>query len=406
MASRSPSNPKLLVVLLILAASLPSFMTIPFQGPQPLDFQNLWAFHHCAAAREAPYAASGAQCGDAEGREMRYPPLLYRTFAWTRWLSFQRAGQLFMVVVALGTVLATLAWIPRASWSAPGSGPKGLFVGLLLAQYPLLFAIERGNNDVYPLLAWTLAAWLFASGRAGAAGAVAGLAAILKLYPAFACVVVGVGFAAQALRRPERRAPFAAFAAGGVLAVLAGFAVVWRDSVVYFTETLPRISQLAPGITPFGHPLRTLWPLWGGWALAAPLLVAWCIAAVRVFERDPALVFAGGLAISTYFAGTSWDYNLITTFPLLVLLFRRAMRPAAGPLAYGLLLVGLVGIVGHREIFAHTQFAVRLHLALQWAFLLATALAAPRLAEARAAPGAGEGSGAAEDVPHAVAMGS
>jgi hypothetical protein len=379
MSPRSLQHVKLALVFLLLAASLPSFLAIPFMGPWPLDFQNLWAFHDCAS-RNAPYAASGFACGDAAGREMRYPPLLYWSFAWTRLLTFEAAGQVFTVVVAVGTALATAAWLPLSTRERPAGVLDGLFAGLLLAQFPLVFAVERGNNDVLPLLGWTAAAWLLASGRMAAAGALAGLSAVYKLYPAFACLVAGLGLAAEALRRAEARRGFALFTAGGGLAVLAGLVVVWPDSVVYFTETMPRIARLAPDPAHFAHPLRNLSPAWGGWALGAPLLLAWCAAAAWIFARDPMLVLAGGLAISTYFAGTSWDYNLITAYPLLVLLFRRAFLPGAGPQAYALLLLGLVAVVGHRGAFAAMPRGVWLHLALQWVFLMATALLAPRLA--------------------------
>lgn len=380
-----PRTLKLAVVFLLLAASLPSFLAMPFMQPVPLDFQNLWTFHDCAA-RDAPYAASGAACGDAQLREMRYPPILYWAFAWTRLLTFEAAGQLFMVVVAVGTVAAVAWWLWRGAGEPRGEAADGLFAGLLLAQYPLLFAIERGNNDVVPLLLWTGAAHLHATGRRGAAGALGGLAAIAKLYPAFACLVVAVGAGAQALRRPGARRGFAAFAAGGVLAVVAGFAVVWSDSVAYFTVHLPRIAALAPGLAPYAHPLRNLWEAGGGWALGAPLLLAWCAAAALVFERDAELVFAGGLAISTSFAATSWDYNLITAYPLLVVLFRRMLRPGAGWLPFALLVAGLIGIVGHRGLIT-TEAGVRVHIAIQWAFLVATAAAAPWLAPPAREPG-------------------
>ena len=101
------------------------------------------------------------------------------------------------------------------------------------------------------------------------------------------------------------------------------------------------------------------------------------------------------MKISTYFAGTSWDYNLVTTYPLLVVLFTRAMG-GGGAIAGVLLVVGLVGIVGHRAVFAGNAALLRLHVALQWAFLLGTGVAAPWIAaragdaadEAPAAPGA------------------
>ncbi len=62
-------------------------------------------------------------------------------------------------------------------------------------------------------------------------------------------------------------------------------------------------------------------------------------------RRDPALLFAGALAISTYFSSLSNDYNLITAYPLLIMLFIRATSAPWSSLATALLLVGLVAIV-------------------------------------------------------------
>jgi hypothetical protein len=114
-----------------------------------------------------------------------------------------------------------------------------------------------------------------------------------------------------------------------------------------------------------------------------PLLAAWCLASIRVLDRDPLLVFAGAIGISTYFAGTSWDYNLITTYPLLIVVFVRGTGPdrRAGVLA--LLVLGLVGILGHRAAFMGSEQALRLHLAFQWAFLFGTGIAAPWVAASR-----------------------
>lgn len=386
-----PRTLKLAAVFLLLAVSVPSFLTMPFGLPAALDFQNLWAFHDCFA-RDTPYAASGAACGDVQHREMRYPPLLYWAFAWTRLLTFEAAGQLFMVVVAVGTLAAVAWWLWRGTGEPGADAADGLFAGLLMAQYPLLFAVERGNNDVVPLLLWTAAAHLYGGGRRGAAGVVGGLAAITKLYPAFACLVVAVGAAVQAVRRSGARRGFVAFALGGVVAVVAGFVVVWSDSVDYFTVHLPRIAALRPSPAPFAHPLQNLWAAGGGWVLGVPLLLSWCAASALTFERDPELSFAGGLAISTYFAGVSWDYNLITAYPLLVLLFRRMAAPGAGWLPFALLMIGLVGMVGHRGLVT-TEAAAKAHIAIQWVFLVATAAAAPWLTprsrvEGEAAPAA------------------
>ncbi len=376
-ASRRERDAVFLLAMLVLAASLPSFMTIPFSGPWPLDFQNLWAFHDCAA-RNDPYAATGLTCRDALFREMRYPPLLYWSFAWTRLLTFAAAGHVWTVFIAIGTVAATLAWIPRTAWSDGGAARHALFASLLVVQFPLMFALERGNNDVIVLVLWTLAAFTFSTGRVGASGAIAGLAAAMKLYPVFACGIIGAGILGSAVRRPAMRPRALVFAGAGVIASALGLAIVFPQSLVFLTKVLPSYAGYPTGMSHFGHQLHNLWPYWNGWALALPILIAWIVAAVLVFDRDQVLLFAGSLAISTFFASTSLDYNLITAYPLLVVLFSRSM---GGPrIAAILLLLGVVAIVGHRAAFAWSEAAMRVHIALQWAFLVGTGAAAPWIA--------------------------
>jgi hypothetical protein len=82
-------------------------MTIPFMAPWPADFSSLWVFHDCPVGRDNPYLAKHQVCGPVG--DMIYPPLLYWSFAWTRWLRFDAAGHLWTVFVALGSVLSILA---------------------------------------------------------------------------------------------------------------------------------------------------------------------------------------------------------------------------------------------------------------------------------------------------------
>ena len=98
-------------------------------------------------------------------------------------------------------------------------------------------------------------------------------------------------------------------------------------------------------------------------------------ASARRLQSDPALLFAGALAISTYFSSLSNDYNLITAYPLLIMLFIRATSAPWSSLATALLLVGLVAIVGNRALFVFSNAAIVGHIALQWVWLLAVGLA-------------------------------
>lgn len=362
-------------IVLLLVLSIPAVGLIPFGPFLGLDFHNLVVFHDCAA-RDNPYVGTGFACGDAAGRDMLYPPLLYWSFVWVRLVPFATGVAIWEATIIVGLLAALTAWVPRGQRSGPEGARLAVFIGLLAFQFPVMFAMERGNNDVLVLIAWTITLRLFVSGRFGAAGFVAGLAAALKLYPVFACVVAGLALTSWAWRDRRGRRPVLLFAGGGASALaLAGLAFL-EQNVLYLTDQLPRFANEHPEVFVSSHPLSSIAPGGNMWVLGLPLLVVWVIAGTRLIPRDPALAFAGALAISTYFASTTNDYNLMTTYPLLLLLFLRSMRARMSPLSFSLLLLGLVAIVGNRYLFAGSQGAMGLHVALQWLWLMTSGLLA------------------------------
>jgi hypothetical protein len=346
----------LLVALLLV--SVASLRTIPFWPTWALDLQNLFQFHHCAG-RNNPYLMTGRACGDPSARDMFYPPLLYWSFVWVRLFSFKVATKIWCTAIVLVMVPLARIWTDeRVGWRA------WVFWILLVAQFPVGFAVERGNSDVLVVLVWSLA--LALRGRPFWCGALMGVAVLLKLYPLLAVVVVVVGVLGEAFRGRSVRALWQ-IGAGGLVAAALGVALCWRQTLTYLHDQLPRFSNFHAYLTPYGHPMPALTApdRAPATALSAILVVTWCVAALRRWRRDPVLIFAGGLAISTYFAVTSFDYNLITVYPLLLVLFlRTGWKPAL------LLLLGLVAVVGDRGLFA-TVPLMKLHIALQvaWLFL-------------------------------------
>jgi hypothetical protein len=92
------------------------------------------------------------------------------------------------------------------------------------------------------------------------------------------------------------------------------------------------------------------------------------------------MAFAGALAVSTYVPRTSFDYNLISTYPLLLLLFLRAQRTNR----WALLVFGVFAICGDRRLFDHphgTLMSPEVHLAIELAFLVVTAVVVARSEE-------------------------
>ena len=349
-----------------LVLSIVSVRAVPRLEIAGADLHNLYVYHHCPM-RDDPYLATGTSCGDLWGRDMFYPPLLYWSFVWTRFVSFPVAFVVWSAFTVLAMLLAARAWIATA-------GDRGtyLFWLLLLAQFPLLFALERGNNDVVVVLGWSLAFLLLARGRVGLSGVLAGSCAALKLYPAIAVAAVAAGlwrFEPTARRRCLR------FAGGAGLALVLAAAALPADTRAYVTDELPRFANdPAPDAWSYSHAMPILVPGHPavGLALSAAVVALWVFVGMRRLATDPGPVFAGAIAMSTYFASISWDYNLITTYPLLLLLFDRSREHPFGR-AWLLLALGLVAIVGDRTLFDGPVLA-RVHVLLELAWLALTAL--------------------------------
>jgi hypothetical protein len=185
----------------------------------------------------------------------------------------------------------------------------------------------------------------------------------IKIYP-----LIPTGLVGLALLLANRK-KFVRFTAGVATAGALSVALLARDTLDY----LPILKQwsgerLLPAI--YGHALLAIAPIPHlGRAMSMSLLLAWAIAAfLRRKDDDLPLLFAGALSISTYFAGTSYDYNLITAYPLMVVLFNRAQ--AGRRSAYVPLLLLIVSMLGSRYLFLHW---VATHIVLQVVALLVTA---------------------------------
>jgi hypothetical protein len=383
MSERRPFLPRLRVLwlallLAVLGASIRSYKLIPAWGLRPwgLDLQNLYAFHHCAG-RDDPYIVTGALCGDPLGRSMPYPPLMYWILGWTRWVSFPAARWIWATFTVLALLWAAIVWSADGAELRIRAGrwPSYLFGALLVAEFPAVFALERGNNDTVVVLLWTASIALSTTDRFVLAGLAAGLCAAAKLYPAVSCAVVAVGLAGAALsgRERDRRRAIGFFAGLGI-AVVGATLIFGQSTQHYLTFVLPPFAAHIPGMTLHGHSVpATFGPRAG--TISATLGLVWAVTALVSFQRAPALVIAGALAISTYFAATSFDYNLVTVYPLLLVLFARAMDPAprAGRWAdWGLLFLGVAAVIAHRGWF-NEEKAAR-HVALQLAWLVAAAV--------------------------------
>ncbi len=363
--------------VVLLAVSIPAYRLIPGWGrPWGLDLQNVYVFHACAG-HDDPYLVTGRQCGDPLGRAMPYPPLMYWALGWMRWVSFPAARWIWASFIALVLLWAVVVWSGPGKPAAARWRPY-LFGVLLLAQFPAVFAMERGNNDTFVVLLWTAAAALFVRERRFLAGLAAGLAAAAKLYPAFGCAVVLAGVAGVVVRGGRaqwsaRWRPALRFAAGLAVGPAVVTLLFWTQTQHYLHEVLPAFAAHVPGVSLHSHSVPAIFGA-AARAVSAALVVAWCAASFRRFESAPLDVFAGGLALSTYVASVSFDYNLVTVYPLLIVRATRAFgeeRQGRGWLgAFAALALGLLAVTAHRGWFEGHPTA---HVALQIAWVLVAA---------------------------------
>jgi hypothetical protein len=390
---------KFLILVAFLVVSIGSLRSLPALTPWGADLQNLLLYHHCAIGR-SPYTVSAHECGDPWNRGLYYPPLLFRSYIWTRSLTLHvaiRIWTVFQIAAFLGVLVLWSRRLAAADTRWAGPEPRAedrtdlrweipIFCGLLLFQYPFAFTLERGGSDVWAVVAVTLAALFLVKKQHFAAGVALGLATAYKLYPLFACAVIVSGLLLAAWRsspgatwRLRLRSSTAALsvAAGAALTFAAVFLVFWRDSRRYFFAVLPEFSTTLPWTTPISHSLTSV--AGAGHAGFARLVFAgvagvWVWAAGRAFQRgEIATPVAGALALSTYLQATSYDYNLVTTYPLLLLTFLKARATDR----WGVLALGLLSIVGERQLFADQKGVLlnpTTHVLLQVAFLVQSAV--------------------------------
>jgi len=338
------------------------------------------AFEKCGGG-QSPYYLDAHLCGDPWDRGFFYPPVLFAFFRWTRPLPLATSVVLWTEFQMVGWVGVFLVWVKTiARRREPGPRHEVVIFCILLAlQYPFVFMLERGNTDIGSILLFSLAAVLFLRGRVAPAGAAAGLAAGFKFWPLMAVVVVTASIA-WAGRRVGKWTwlRFGGAAFGAFVLTLLPFP---RDARIYVFDIIPSFAKVITPDTEWSHSISTFvgdnYPVFG-FILAALLMLSWAWAGARAIERDDAgTAFAGALATATYVARTSYDYNLVSVYPLLLLLFFRAQRTNR----WALLVFGLFAIAGDRRLFAIKGAHIltpSLHLTLELAFLLMAALVVGR----------------------------
>ena len=257
--------------------------------------------------------------GDPLNRPTVYAPAALWPFVWCRLLPVHAATVVWIAALAsMATLAAVVAWRWRrslGSWDLPWP----FFVAAFLLSTPVVFAMERGNNDLLVLLLLLLAAAALRKqtlARDSLAGACLAAATWIKIYPALLVLAL------PALRRSRAVVGFAVtFAAIGLADV---------DGVRHFAHNLAKFAggYDAP-IHATNHSLTIGWKhLWENGRIAWLNHVPGNVAALgllmplagwvsfRIYRCSqaanlalPYLVWLAGLA--TFLPQVANDYNLV-----------------------------------------------------------------------------------------------
>ena len=367
---------KFLLLVAFMVTCVVSLSDIPFLMLWGADMQNVHAFQQCVHG-QSPYLVDAKVCGDIWSRPFYYPPFLFACFRWVRPLTLEATMRIWTVFLIGSFVGIFLAWARHITRErlVGARYQVVMFCTLLLLQFPFVFAMERGNTDTVNIVLYTVAALLFVRGRILLAGVAAGLAAGFKLSPIVAIVVMTGALVFS--RAQVGRWAWLRFGGGALGAFVLTLVVFFREAKRYLVDVLPKYADTITPAREWSHSVPTFVGDYHGrfgLLLGACLVAAWVWAGARALARgDAALALAGSLAVSTYIPRTSYDYNLISAYPLLLLLFLRAQRTNR----WALLAFGVFTIAGDRRLFTLSGakiFTPGLHLALELAFLVVAAV--------------------------------
>ena len=357
---------------LLLFAGIATYRFIPFHainGPGfsqlfGLDLLNVYLFHHCPEAMGNVYGVSGNVCGDPEGRPMLYPPLLFHLFGWVSFLSFPVVVHLWTGMTL--TLFGVAGYLLYCAFQNENLALPPIIHGVLWflfgLQFPMLFTLERATNDAYIFFFFMVGVLLSQKSKWYWVGfLLVGLTAY-KIYPAFLVILI----AAYSWKTPSFKKLIMALGLFGTVL----FVFFWEEHLSYLERVLPQWAAKTASFTVgLDHVILNMNQVvpYMGTAMCLVLLAAGLRLALQ--GTSHLAVWCYAFAICTFFQNTSFDYNLITTYPLFMLLAALCFQKKEGQeTIWALLISGLLVFFVARHL--GTFYAGSIKYIAMWLWLV------------------------------------
>lgn len=356
-----------ILLLIFILLPMASYHLLPYMGIYGSDLSMQFFFHHCEKLQ--PHAANlfelaGDMCNDPRNTHYAYPVLIFRFFSFLKYFdSFQPFYILWSSLIALTLLFQPFFWLQK--YKKTSMLLIYFIAGILsLIQAPSYFAIERGGTDIVFLIPWMIAAYFGIKNKWFLSGIFMSLAALLKVYPAMAIMPIMLGL----LFEEKSKTHFIKCAAAGIITAAIIVALDLELWKTFILTVIPYETKFTIGTNAIGHSL--IGPFSKIFVYPVMIMFWWLFAQLFALKNYKKLAFAGTLALSTYFNGHSFDYNLITFFPFFYLCvemyfdlnsnLRKDWR-----LMWGIIILCLTILGPSNFIFGFFKFTMRVKLLLE-----------------------------------------
>lgn len=321
------------------------FLRVPVMSPSFADLRLITSASECAQV--STWSMTSPSC-DPWGRPFNYPSVWVDIFSF---FNLKEHHTALLGVLELFILSATLSyWLQRVVTSdfAFNKMTQILFFFVFAMSPPILLLAERGNIDILIFAGLTVATIQIRRRWYVISSVLLVLLGTLKIYP-----FAGVAIPFLTISKwPKRLFVVVSSGIGGLLIIdelkyISERSITTWNSISYGTNLLPQISfqklhmddsRVLSGVLGFSLFLSLtlfLRRFFSGYI---------SVLALRILQSDSYKVdfqVFGTIFIFSYFVGTSYDYRLVMTFPLFLVLLS-VMVSKQEKVTLGVFLIGVM----------------------------------------------------------------